>query len=456
MSLEPEPDDSATRGRTPASDSKGSAWHRLKSLAGHRYHTSVLRRSMLLLTLLVPAYCANLAIMYVGAKLLSADQFGLFYVANTLGNILFSGSVILNMFFTRHLVTVVPGGGEATAFGQMRRIERAVVSWGGGLAAGVFIAMLAVSGHIGVQSHLIILLIVLDAFTSYLGELGRVMLQYLHRTVWLGLYTLLWMVLRLTLCVAGMLISRTVWGGLAGVVLSTVLVYAGFHLWVARCASPPSQQRASLPSVVSVIPTILGYGLSILISNLDILLSYLSLNPTDLSAYSASSLFPKAMLVVTTPLLQMLFPAMVANKAPAGAPAILFGKIGVTMLGLSVAGIAFIWQLSGQACGGPWGMPLCEPSLLEVMLLSVVPLVLLRLIVLTEFASGRDWTVLWLAAPVALFLAAIRLSPPDKAAMAGDFAIFSVAVVVFALLISVFASRQQRKLASAVDVSSDS
>jgi hypothetical protein len=53
-------------------------WSRVKGLAAHRYRLSVFRRSGLLLTLLVPAYCINLAVMYGAADLLSPAQFGLF------------------------------------------------------------------------------------------------------------------------------------------------------------------------------------------------------------------------------------------------------------------------------------------------------------------------------------------------------------------------------------------
>jgi hypothetical protein len=406
-------------------------WRRVRDIAGRRYRRSVFRRTAVLLMLLVPAYGANLAVMYFAADLFSAGQFGLFYVANAAGNVLFSGSLILNMVFTRHLVAVLRSAGRGAAFGRMRQIERLVLGWGALAAAAICLAMLGVARQIGVHSDLIVLFIVLDAYTAYLGELGRVMLQALHRTLLLGLYTLVWMVLRFALCIAGILAFGTVWAALGGIAASALAVYGGFRLWVGHNAAAVEPEIAPLPSLRGAIPAVLGYGLSIVVTNLDVLLGYLLLGQAALGVYSASSLFPKAMLVAMTPLLQMLFPMMVGGELSRAEMAVFLGKIGVAMLALSAAGAAIVWQLSPLVCGGAWGMPLCDRRLLDILLLSVAPLVLLRLLVLLGYARGRDWLTAWLALPAFAYVWIAVAAAPGSVLMAEQFAAFSAAAFAF-------------------------
>ena len=93
--------------------------------------------------------------------------------------------------------------------------------------------------------------------------------------------------------------------------LSTVLAFVAFHAWILRTTSGRSDPGSVTLRLRSLLPAATGYGLMVLVSNLDVLLGYFVLGDTELGIYSASSVFPKAALVVITPLLQMLIPAMV-------------------------------------------------------------------------------------------------------------------------------------------------
>jgi hypothetical protein len=79
-------------------------------------------------------------------------------------------------------------------------------------------------------------------------ELGRVMLQSLHRTLLLGSFTLLWMALRFMLCITGIMVFGTVWGALGGNVSAAVVVYVGFHVWVSKKATRLPADAPPLPS----------------------------------------------------------------------------------------------------------------------------------------------------------------------------------------------------------------
>jgi O-antigen/teichoic acid export membrane protein len=419
----------------------------VRELAGRRYSDSVIRRTVLLALLVATAFGANFLVQYFAAALFPVADFGVFYVANTVGNILFSGSLILNMYFTRHLVGVQQLAGESAAFAAMRRLERVVIIWGAVGSAVIFLAMFNVASRVGVQSWLVLLLIILDSYTAYVGDLGRVMLQSLRRTVQLGLYTLIWMVLRLILCVVGIVVFDSVWGALAGVVASSVLVCLGFHVWVAKSAGRLETALPSLPRMVELLPFIAGYGLMIAMSNLDILLSYFLLPQADVGVYSASSIFPKAILVVTMPLLQMLFPMLLHQHASnRDFKVMMLKSLGVVAV-LTAAGTAMVWLTADWLCGGSWGLRNCQPGPLDILLLSVVPLALLRILVLLQFTRGQDWLAIWLAIPTVLYVWVAWHSARDITTVAWQFAGFSGAALVFLLLVQAVAEMLRPRLA---------
>jgi O-antigen/teichoic acid export membrane protein len=196
--------------------------------------------------------------------------------------------------------------------------------------------------------------------------------------------------------------------------------------------------------VSTLVPTTVGYGLLILLSNLDVLLSYLVLSSEDLGLYSASSVFPKAILVVITPLLQMLFPMMLTVKADAPQFDFTIAKIGGVVLLLTSIGAGIIWLLSGWLCGGAWGLKLCEPGPMHVLLLSTLPLVLLRVLVTLQFARGHDLIALWLGIPVATYFFIIANSQRTVEAVAKGFTVFSAGACIFFLAICFLAARVRR------------
>ena len=425
----------------------GRSLRGIRELAGRRYSDSVIRRTVLLSLLVVPAFGANFLVQYSAAALFPVADFGVFYVANTLGNVLFSGSLILNMYFTRHLVGIQQAAGEGAAFAAMRRLERIVVLWGAAISALAFVALFNAAGLVGVQSWLVLLLIILDSYTAYVGDLGRVMLQSLRRTVQLGLYTLVWMVLRLVLCVVGILVFHSVWGALTGVVTSSVVVWLGFHIWVAKSAGRVETELPSLPRILELLPFVAGYGLMIAVSNLDILLSYFLLSQEEVGIYSASSIFPKAILVVTMPLLQMLFPMLLSQQGSMrDFRVMLFKSVGVVAV-LTALGTGLVLLVSDWLCGGSWGLRNCQPGPLDILLLSVVPLALLRILVLLQFTRGQDWLAIWLAIPTVLYVWVAWHSARDITTVAWQFAGFSGAALVFLLLVQAVAEMLRPRLA---------
>ena len=409
------------------------------SLLKADYDSSVVRRTLLFLVLIVPAFLANFLVYYLGARLLPADQFGLFYVANTVGNVIFSAALIFNIFFSRLLVQVGHDRGEIAVLHALRRLENVIVPIGGGIAILIIIALLLLGGYLKIPSQLVIVLIVLDAYTAYVADLGRTLLQSLNRTVSLGLYTLALMIARFVFCMIGILIFNNVSGALAGVVTSAVLVIAIFRILVARRIKrlgADTGPRIALPSITAILPVVIGYGLMTTMTNLDVLVSYFALKEADLGVYSASSVFPKAILVVMTPVSQMLFPMMFQRGAERRDFLTVVAKICITVLFASIAAAGMTWLLSDYLCGGTIGLKLCSIPPLSALLLAAIPLALLRIAALFQLARGRDALLLFLLLPIAIYAYFVLKTPLDVDSLASSFAIFSYAGLVFFAVLS--------------------
>jgi O-antigen/teichoic acid export membrane protein len=356
---------------------------------------------MLLLALVVPAFCANFLVLYVCADLLTPSQFGIFYAANAIGNILYSGSLVINLYFTRFLADIRTDRGAVSLSHGLFRIQSFVAGWGAVIGSALIVLGVIAGAKVGVQSGVIITLVVFDAYTAYVGDLGRVLLQASRRTILLGTYTLVWMTLRLLFCVIGVLLFRTVWGALSGIVASALVMIVGMNIWLLRARRRDRNSAVDvLPSITSELPAVLCYGLLVAVTNLDILLGYFVLPDVNFGAYSASSILPKAVLAVIMPLQQMLFP-MMAGGSGTRADAIVGLKGAIVVAAVAMCGVAVTWLASGLLCGAPPGLVVCVPPLMSVMLWSVVPLALIRVLLLADFARRRYSRVLWLLLPSA-------------------------------------------------------
>ncbi len=431
--------------RTPSSYVHPTATARFRSLLTARYQSSIVRRVAVLLIFIGPAFLINLLVYYFTARILDAEDFGLFYIAVTLGNVAFSGSLVLNIFFTRFLVQVEAKQEKAVVIAT-HRIQRVVGLWGGLVAIGAVLLLAPLSKSMKVHSPLIVLLVIADTYAAYLGDLGRAYLQARRKTWQLGTYTLVWMGLRLSLCVLGAVIFGTVWATLAGSVLSGCAIVAVFQIVLARDSASGPMEVPGLPKLTALAPVALGYGLLILVSNLDIILTYFLLHGPEIGIYSASSVFPKGILVATTPIVQMLFAVMMGDREAAGAFRIAMYKVIWVIVALSASAALGVWVLSPWLCGGNFGLKLCAPAPLHVLLFSSLLLSVLRITVLLEFVQQRDWLILSLTLPTLAFLAFSWQSKPGIEALAQQFTIFAAATLIFFASIQ-WAARRGRHVA---------
>lgn len=397
----------------------------------HRYDNSVIRRTTILVAFILPAFLANLFVHYFATHILSSQNFGIFYVAITLTNVLFSGSTLLHITYTRHLIEVGQEHNHSCVVAAMYRIQRSVATWGIFISLGLFVGLLLTGKSIGVQSTLLVFLIILDTYVSYLADLGRVYLQSVQRVFYLGAFTLLWMGLRLVFCLIGMYEFGTAWAALLGSVIAALIVFAGFQISLNYEKIGKPDFIPPLPSLRTLGSIFVGYGFLTIISNLDIFLAYFILKGNDIGIYSSSSVFPKGILVVITPLIQMLFGVMVAGNISEEVFRKIVRKSFGVVSALTIAGVSSVWLLAPWMCGGKWGLHLCDRHSLSILLLSVVPLSLLRISVVLDFVHKRDHLPLWLSVPVLIYVVIAWRTKPTFDVLAEQFALFSLTSFLF-------------------------
>ncbi len=416
----------------------------IRSVAARGYGNSVVRRTFLLLCLMGPAFAVNLLLYYVAAELLAPEPFGLFYVAVTISNVLYSGSFVLNLFFTRHLTFIVNAASAAAAHAARRPIRQRVVRYGAVAAVACILLLFGLGQKLGVQSWPIIILVVLDAYSAYVIDIDRAVLQSLRKTVYLGGLSLVWMLLRFLLGVGVMVLLGTAAGALLGIVVASFMVIAGLALLFPAADADSAAELPPLPPFRALVPVVLGYGSLILVSNADVLLAYLLLRGDTLGVYSASSVLPKGILVVVTPLLQMLYPMMVwHDKAPPNLRLIVQKSAGTIFL-LSSAMALAVFACSALLCGGSWGLRLCQPLPLEYLLAATVMLSVLRALVLIQSARGRDWMAVSLLLPAAAYLWVAAVSDHSVETLATEFMAFTSSLLLYFCIVSLIVDYRSR------------
>ncbi len=393
------------------------------------------------MVLTLPAALLNLGLAYLASKWLGAAEFGIYYAAITAINIAFAPATILNLFFTRAVAAIGAEFGSPGAVRASSQVFRFIASWVGAftgvgiLLAGAFWWL---SGSFALWVAVLALLIV---YFSYCSEAGRIAFQGDGKFVHLGVFTLMWMALRFAGGAAGIYFFHSVWAGLAGIAIAIFLpITFLFRPWTMlreRFFFPWSTDNSADRKFISMVKfssfakLASGFLLFMLLANADILAAYLMLDPVDLSIYSASSVLPKGLLIATLPLIQLIFPLIVGERASARPTVLLILRGALLTLLVSGAGAIAITVLSAPLCTGAHGIASCNDDVMAYGLTAIVAMSMLRLAVSADYAAKNDLIPLLLAAPIAAGWLLVRTSDISAPLSLGQYyAAFSVATLV--------------------------
>lgn len=422
-----------------------------KTLSEGEWRKSVVRRSSVLLLLTAPALLFNLILQVAAAGIMSVERFGIFFLSLTIANILAAPSIILSFYVAREISVLEDSAGVHRAWRMVPAMGRRVFRFGlsgGGL---VFICLETLNFVRGDASFVLPLAIALLAASTYLVDLLRGALVGLQKFVFLGLFNFGWMGARLLFGLGAILYFNTVWAGLAGLVMAGILVIGGFFL----LAGPGSAVRQAPGAKEFAAPRMGGrfvafavnYGGFFAIAYLDIVVGYAVLSREALGVYTASAIIPKGILTLTLPVSQVMFSSVIGETSQRWHGGLVTRSVLITTAIMLGGGLA-AHLIGDQVCGGAINIGACKPVTLSLMALGMVPIAVLRILILIQFARGADRHPYWLALPAAVFLFIVAggESPVDDLAM--NYAAFSYLTLLFYGGMCLIHARRARNRAS--------
>ncbi len=357
---------------------------------------SILRRSLVVTAFFALGHAFHYLLLATGNRALAPEVFGLFYTSISLINVVLTPGVVLTLVFAQHFAGVVAARGEGAVGIELRRILERCLYWGGAAAVAVALALAVFGVVVGIDSFAVVLLVPAVSLAVFLFETIRAAFQGLLRFSWFSAAWVFWRALQYVLAAAGFYVLGTVWSGLAGILVATLVSSLLMLRFLRLPATCPNDGQASLDALKAspIIAFIVGYGLFTLLVNADTLLAYLVLTRADLGSYASSSILPKAIVTMTQPVGQIVLPVIAAQAAGAESVRMSVTKGVVAALGLGVAGWAVVTAGAPIACNGRLGLQFCEPSVLTMLAIAAVPLGVLRVLILASLATRARWHTL--------------------------------------------------------------
>lgn len=390
------------------------------------WQKSILRRASVLLLFLLPGFLLNYVLILGASHMLALGDFGIFYTAIAIVNLVSMPAVIVGCFFVLDVAEAGAGSGAAAAYGIHRRHLGLTARWGLYLSGLLAVGFAAVFFVFPVTAWPLFAMVVITIYSSCFVECQRSCLQGMQRFARLGAVGFSWMAGRCLLGLAGIYAIGTAWGGMAGVALAgiAVFVFAEWALSREYPAAPPApaMDRATTRRLLTFVAS---YGLYPVAVYLDILLGYVVLPGEALGAYSASAVLPKALILVAAPIVQVMFPVLVTDRARSESRRLSTSKGLVFTAVFTAAAVAGLLTFDDLVCGGPIGVKNCVSGLLLPLGMSSIALCLIRVLVLRKLAEGYYWQSLLLLVPGAGFIAASLQGPQSPESLAFNYALLT-------------------------------
>lgn len=346
----------------------------------------------------------NFLFVVLASRLLDIESFGVLYLSISLVSILFSPSAAVNLVLFRHFFHERERFGDPGGVAALRSALKATFMWGGLVSVLAFLVFLAMTSVIKIESPLMLALVVATAYMSYPADVARAYLQARREFSGLARFNAAWMAARFALSLLGVVATGHPWGGLAGIIASTMLMLIWFG-W--RHAGQPADAHLSvLPSPRTAWTLAGAYAVLSLLQYLDVLLAWLTQDPISFGGYSAATVFPKAIVVLAMPLAQVAFSIFLERRAKGQG---MMGNIAkasfLTAVIVLLAIGSTILAIRMGLCGAGGVVAACPGDLGETLVWTALPLSLVRLLATAQFARGADWHPFTLLVPVMAFAA---------------------------------------------------
>ena len=366
---------------------------------------SIIRRSATVTLTFATGHALNYALVLGANHLLDAGGFGLFYAALLTINVLLSPMMAVMLVLARQFADAQARVGRAQVVAMTWRVLGACLRRAP-LVALISVLLAAAAPLLGFEAWQLVLLIPLTVLAAVLTEVLRASFQGM---LLFGRQNALWITTtggQCVLAVSALWLLPRVWVGIAGVLCGTIVAFAVFAPWFVRAmrASPAAPTLSLSFNLRSELPMILGYSLFILFNNSDVLLGYWLLPRSAFDAYAASTVLPKAIIVATFAVAQVVLPVVVGQKADGLPYRVSIAKALGAVIGFGIIATAALWILVPRIQTTPLGIHGLDFILMMTLAVGAVALGAIRLAVVVEIALQRYAAGLAQAGAILLFV----------------------------------------------------
>ena len=400
------------------------------------YEKSIVRSSISILCFLLPGFFVNYMRYVEVSKIISPNDFSIFYTAIIVVNILSSPAYLINFYYTRQIAKTRFKFNIQQAITDFRWYFWRIMKWSSLGAIILVIVLIAIAELLGLKSYLLMIFISCCVLGNYLMEAVRTGIQSLRRFNLFGILTFIWVILSFILCVAGIYLFGIVWVGIAGIAISSVPVIILTYLIINRNTDYNRNDYNSIESSYFNFFIFIGsFGFTGVILNLDIVLAYFCLSEVDLSIYTASAVLPKGILLASLPIIRILLPNVIDDNHVNQTSIInLIKSMILTFLLLSTGAVLLIFA-NDLFLNHKISIESANSYLIATMLISSVPLGMIRVLVSYELALDNDWHPLLLLVPVIIYVLFLFFNRLAIVEFARSYLIFSLVTFIYYFII---------------------
>jgi O-antigen/teichoic acid export membrane protein len=360
---------------------------------------SVIRRSLYVSLFYVAGHAFYYLLILLANSWLEPVGFGRFYLGWAVLNIIAAPGAVLTLALSGHFAEVHRVSGAAGLSSALRIALTTLFPWLLGISAAVEIVLLFSGMAIGSDAVTMVALLPLTALSSVLVDTVRAVFQGALQFVWFGASWLLWCISQFIFGAVFLLLIATPWAIFLGMLAANCLTLASAFVAVWRLGAnrggegdgPAGQSEFAAQSLRYILPFCSALGAFVFLNYVDIFSAYLKLSGTELGIYAASAVLPKAIVTATQPVSQVILPvATYIRGQNLKTREVLSKAIGMTFA-LAAFGAGALWLLSGEVCGGHYGIKFCDPSIMELLAIAAVAVAVIRTAIIADLLGGRYW-----------------------------------------------------------------
>jgi O-antigen/teichoic acid export membrane protein len=365
------------------------------SLRGLTRH-SVIRPSLVVTFFFVAGQAFFYVLVFAGNRLFDPVAFGRFYAAWAALNVFVTPGSVLAMVLMRYFAQINLASGAPGVVLGLIAVASSTAPWVVSASVICVITLNLGGALIGVDSVVLTILVPLISAAILGVEMIRAAYQGMLRFVWFGASWFGWCVAQSVLGIVGIALIGTVWAAYAGMLVASLLTIVVLMIPLRALArkAPATNKQSLAPTPLNwraAIPFCTAFGGLVLFNNADIFIAYLTMDVTNLGAYSAAAVLPKAILTATQPIVQTIFPVVIHLHEDAAQPDRAIAKALGLALAVAVAGVAVLWGGVDIVCGGPYGIRFCSPILMTLLAVAAIPLAVIRVWATSDLGRHRYW-----------------------------------------------------------------